>query len=159
MATCRICSGGEEEGPMAPPMCMCKGSIADVHLACKMRWIRISGRSRCDICAAKPVVVVVVETAFQQTVREMREAIRASPAFFWNFAAGFLWVEFLHAQVLVWEFVQNDLFGSIRLSSKACSAVGLGEYPTECFAACSIAYVASAIVVAALIQTVLPFER
>jgi hypothetical protein len=157
MAKCRICSGGEEYGPMAPPMCLCKGSLADVHLACKIRWIVITGRSRCDICTETPVVVV--ETAFQKTMREMGEAIRASPAVLRNFAAGFLCVEFIRAQLLVWVFVQNDLFGAIRLSIKACDFVGLGEYPTECFAACSIAYVASAIVVAALIHAVLPFER
>ena len=48
--TCRICL--EEEGDMIQP-CNCRGSLANVHPDCLVRWLNISHKTECEICNFK----------------------------------------------------------------------------------------------------------
>ena len=45
--TCRICL--EEDGDFIQP-CHCKGTSADVHPDCLIKWLEISGKTECEIC-------------------------------------------------------------------------------------------------------------
>lgn len=45
-ATCRICLEG---GELIQP-CSCKGTAANVHAKCLLRWLAVSGRTSCEIC-------------------------------------------------------------------------------------------------------------
>ena len=45
--TCRICL--EEEGIMIQP-CNCKGTAANVHEECLLRWLSVSNKTTCEIC-------------------------------------------------------------------------------------------------------------
>eukprot|EP00929_Paragymnodinium_shiwhaense_P087566 TRINITY_DN47711_c0_g1_i1.p1 TRINITY_DN47711_c0_g1~~TRINITY_DN47711_c0_g1_i1.p1 ORF type:complete len:423 (+),score=25.32 TRINITY_DN47711_c0_g1_i1:216-1484(+) len=50
--SCRICHGGELDGPLISP-CLCRGSMAHVHLRCLQQWILYSQQSgplRCSTC-------------------------------------------------------------------------------------------------------------
>lgn len=46
---CRICGGGAEDGELLQP-CGCSGSIANVHRACAVEWIRRNHSPQCPIC-------------------------------------------------------------------------------------------------------------
>jgi len=46
---CRICGGGTEDGELIQP-CGCSGSIANVHRACAVEWIRRNNSPQCPIC-------------------------------------------------------------------------------------------------------------
>ena len=45
--TCRICL--EDEGEMIQP-CNCKGTSANVHPDCLVKWLNISQKTECEIC-------------------------------------------------------------------------------------------------------------
>lgn len=45
--TCRICL--DDEGEMIQP-CDCKGTSANVHPECLMKWLNISQTTKCEIC-------------------------------------------------------------------------------------------------------------
>jgi hypothetical protein len=64
-ARCRICYGGEEDGPMAPPICQCKGSVADVHMSCQNMWRDGSWtRMACDVCGTAYRTTTVKQCAY-----------------------------------------------------------------------------------------------
>jgi E3 ubiquitin-protein ligase DOA10 len=45
--TCRICL--EEGGELIQP-CSCRGTAANVHPECLIKWLNISGTESCEIC-------------------------------------------------------------------------------------------------------------
>ena len=57
--TCRICL--EDEGELIQP-CNCKGTAANVHPECLIKWLNISGTESCEICKYKYVCEDVVVT-------------------------------------------------------------------------------------------------
>ena len=50
---CRLCYGGEEDGPLVQP-CVCRGSAKYIHIHCLERWRRTSPKEdaayRCGEC-------------------------------------------------------------------------------------------------------------
>ena len=51
---CKICYTGSEEAgnPLMSP-CLCAGSLKYVHHDCLVRWIKVAGLERCDLCKYK----------------------------------------------------------------------------------------------------------
>lgn len=49
--TCRICLADEDRDDLIAP-CDCRGSTEYVHRRCLRRWVHLSGKRRCMICAA-----------------------------------------------------------------------------------------------------------
>ena len=51
--TCRLCYGGEEDGPLVQP-CACRGSAKYIHIHCLEKWRRMSPKEdaayRCGQC-------------------------------------------------------------------------------------------------------------
>jgi len=54
MAECRICRGGDDEGPMIQP-CKCSGTLQYVHRECLAQWRRtaITAHFQCPTCRYK----------------------------------------------------------------------------------------------------------
>jgi E3 ubiquitin-protein ligase DOA10 len=50
-AECRICCdyASEEEG-LLKNACGCKGSVATVHESCLIKWLKMKGIRRCEVC-------------------------------------------------------------------------------------------------------------
>ena len=51
---CKICYTSSEEAgnPLMSP-CLCAGSLKYVHHDCLVRWIKVAGLERCDLCKYK----------------------------------------------------------------------------------------------------------
>lgn len=47
---CRICLSTDTSSEMISP-CLCKGSIANIHVMCLERWLSQKGNNRCDLCS------------------------------------------------------------------------------------------------------------
>ena len=48
---CRICTDYETDKDMLlHNACNCKGSVASVHESCLIKWLKMKGIRRCEVC-------------------------------------------------------------------------------------------------------------